>query len=86
MAKKMTKQEFTNEHAQLKQMFKDVKQALRHVHKLTKPLVKKARKLYKQGNSLYLDTEQGTVPSFKALPKLMDDLEFWQTLDIDLTF
>ena len=83
MAKKMAKQEFIDEYAQLKQMFKEVKRALRHVHVLTKPLVKQAYKLHKQG---YILHETGTMPDSKSFVKMMNDLDFWRTLDTDLTF
>lgn len=86
MAKKMTKHEFITEHAQLKQMFKEVKRALRHVHVLTKPLVKRASRLHKQGYSMQLDMDMGAMPAFSSFPKMMSDLDFWRTLDTNLTF
>jgi len=87
MKKPITKKEFVQQHAELKKMFKDVKKALRVVHQLTKPLVKRASKLYKKGDTLYIEEDGKPIrPSFKTLPKLMDDLEFWRTIDVDLTF
>lgn len=86
MAKKMTKHEFMVEHKQLKQMFKEVKRALRHVHVLTKSLVKQASRLHKQGYSMQLDMNMGAMPAFSSFPKMMNDLDFWRTLDTDLTF
>lgn len=83
---KMTKAEFIKKHAELKRIFKEVKRALRHVHVLTKPLVKQASRLHKQGYSMQLDMDMGAMPAFSSFPKMMSDLDFWRTLDTDLTF
>lgn len=83
---KMTKAEFIKKHAELKCIFKEVKRALRHVHVLTKPLVKQASKLHKQGYNMQLDMDMGAMPAFSSFLKMMNDLDFWRTLDTDLTF
>ena len=87
MSKKlMTKNEFIKKYAELKCIFKEVKRALRHVHVLTKPLVKQASRLHKQGYAMQLDMNMGAMPAFSSFPKMMNDLDFWRTLDTDLTF
>ena len=84
--KQMTKREFIQKHAELKKKFKEAKRALKHVYSLTMPLVRGASKLYKQGINFYVKDEKGRMPAFKRLDSLMDDLEFWRTIDVDLTF
>lgn len=86
MKKQMTKREFIQEHAELKKKFKEAKRALKHVYSLTMPLVRGASKLYKQGINFYVKDEKGRTSAFKRLDSLMDDLEFWRTIDVDLTF
>ena len=87
MKKPITKKEFVQQYAELKKMFKNVKKALRVVHQLTKPLVKRASRLYQRGNTLYIEEDGKPIePSFKTLPKLMDDLDCWRSIDVDLTF
>ncbi len=85
--KQMTKREFIQKHDELKKKFKEAKRALKHVYSLTMPLVRGASKLYKQGINFYVKDEKGhSMPAFKRLDSLMDDLEFWRTIDVDLTF
>lgn len=81
-----TIEEFIEKYDELKKQIAILKSKRRDVLKIAKALAKAANKLCKIGDkNFYIDTETGLQPISKKLPKIMDDLEFWRTIDIEFT-
>lgn len=82
--KKTTREEFTVKYKALAEKIADIKAALKMLKRQISPISRTAEALKTQGNGLYVvSPKKGTVPSFKALPKMMDDLDMWSDLDYD---
>lgn len=82
--KKTTREEFTARHKALAEKIAEIKTALKMLKKQISPIARTAKMLKMQGNDLYVDgPKKETMPSFKALPKMLDDLDIWSDLDYD---
>lgn len=85
MKKIVTLEDFKIKYAELKVKHDEVKKMLKDVHKHAKSLAKDASKLYAAANkSLYVDDESGTHPVSSIIPSMMDSLDFWRTIDVEL--
>ena len=81
----ITFEEFNKDYTLLKKHIAILKAKRKDVLKIAKSLAKAANKLYIFGNkNLYFEDEKGVHPVSKKLPKIMDDLEFWRTIDLEL--
>lgn len=86
MKKTMTFEEFNDSYADLKKKIAILKSKRKDVLKLAKSLAKAANKLYVFCNkNFYFEDEFGKHPISKKIPNIIDDLEFWRTIDIDFT-
>ena len=85
MKKTITLEDFKTKYAELKAKHKEVKKMLKDVHKQAKSLAKDASKLYAAANnSLYFEDESGIHPVSSIIPSMMDSLDFWRTIDVEL--
>ena len=84
--KNITFEQFNQEYSDLKKKIAFLKTKRKEVFKIAKALAKHAEKLYAIGNKkFYLEDETGVHPLSKKIPAMMDDFEFWRTIDIDFT-
>ena len=85
-AKKIpTRKEFTGKYRYLAEQMAEVKKLLMSAKKLARPLAKMACKLLETGDKLYtVGKNKMLVPTFNRLPKMMDNLDFWTSVDSDI--
>lgn len=82
--KKTTREEFTARHKALAEKIAEIKATLKMLKKQISPIARTAKMLKTWGNDLYVvGPKKETTPSFKRLPKMMDDLDIWSDLDDD---
>ena len=85
-AKKIpTRKEFTGKYHYLAEQMTEVKKLLMSAKKLARPLARMAYKLRETGDKLYtVGKNKMLVPTFNRLPKMMDNLDFWTSVDSDI--
>ena len=79
MKKKITKEQFKKEYAELKEKFKAAKAELKRIRKELAPFCRKADDLFAKGErSLYIEEPGVPVkPAFAALDGMLGDLGEW---------
>lgn len=83
--KTLTRKEFTAEYRSLAKQIAEVKSLLKAAKKMARPLARTAYKLRDFGDELYVaGKNKMLVPTFKGLPKMMDNLDFWTSIDHDI--
>lgn len=85
-AKKIpTRKEFTGKYRYLAEQVAEVKKLLMSAKKLARPLARMAYKLRETGDKLYtVGKNKMLVPTFNRLPKMMDNLDWWTSIDCDI--
>lgn len=84
MDKKIEK--FKADYANIKAQAKLIKQKLREIKKMAKPISKAAYCLYERGDKTMYNEQKGRIitPKFKTLPIMMENLDYWACLDDDI--
>ena len=79
MKKKITKDQFKKEYAELKRKFKAVKAELKRIRKEFAPFCRRAEKLARRAeNSLYIEEPGVPIkPAFKKLDDMLDNVFEW---------
>ena len=83
----LTRKEFTGKYRYLAEQMAEVKKLLMSAKKLARPLARMAYKLRETGDKLYtvnVGKNKMLVPTFNRLPKMMDNLDFWTSVDSDI--
>lgn len=77
--KKITKEQFKEEYAELKKKFGAVKAELKKIKTELTPLCRRAEKLARRaGNSLYIEEPGAPIkPAFKKLDDMLEDVLGW---------
>ena len=79
-------EQFKADYAMLEAQVKQIKQKLRALKKEVTPIINTANRLYKRGcKTMYIEEEGHAIkPKFNSLPKILDNLLDWTTVDIDI--
>jgi len=83
----MTKEaKFQADYKALATQMRQVKQKLRLIKKELTPLVNRAHAMWERGDKTMYDEGKGRMitPKFPALPRMMEDLEYWMGLGDDI--
>lgn len=81
----LTRKEFTCKYRYLAEQMTEVKKLLMSAKKLARPLARMAYKLRETGDKLYtVGKNKMLVPTFNRLPKMMENLDYWASVDCDI--
>jgi DNA-binding phage protein len=83
--KTLTRKEFTAIYRYLAEQITEIKKAVRALVKRARPIARSAEKLRDNGDKLYVaGKNKMLIPTFKTLPKMMEDLDIWASADYDI--
>ena len=83
--KTLSRKEFTTEYQCLAKPIAATKKAIKSAKKSIIPLARMADRLHDSGDALYVEEPNKPIaPSFKTLPKMMENLERWICIDDDI--
>lgn len=83
--KTLSRKEFTTKYQCLAKQIAEIKKAVRALVKRARPIARSAEKLRNYGDNLYVaGKNKMLIPTFKTLPKMMEDLDGWTSVNYDI--